>query len=157
MKMEINREELLKEAKRRYPLNTRIIDFNKTKKGKDIIRIVKEFDSVTPIEFYIVDDFEGGFNIHTAMYCLDVKGRYVSSNPTVYENGKWVEIVKDDTILELKDKLDKEIDSVKGDVFSILMHNKTCRKIFGHLETLEYRGLKIYRSKDIEENIFNIR
>ena len=173
----MSNEELLKEAERRYPIGTMFKSFDKTQKGKDIIRIVKDYDSENPVGYYI-GSIRDNFYIHSGMYPFCIKGKDVCSNPTVYENGIWAEIVdkyeyvhihihqdlKDKQVYQdLKDKLDIAINfqySIKKEAFLIVINNKTFKKIFGSPNImehyLEYRGLPIFRTNDIDEDEFEV-
>jgi hypothetical protein len=76
---------LLQEAKRRYPKGTKF----KSGADNDRIRTVKEYGAYTPIEFYWCTSY-GEPCIRSAMY----NPSDFCSNPCVYVDGQWAEIVK---------------------------------------------------------------
>lgn len=84
------KEDLVKEAERRYPIGTKFISF----RDEGRIREVQPYDGYITVKWYI--DSNGYVRADNGMR---TKGGFCS-NPTVYENGKWAEIVTEESVTE---------------------------------------------------------
>ena len=82
-------QELLDEAKRRYPIGTKFVSLDDNSE----IREVKEFDSKTPISFYKSQSTRrrSSLDIRSTMFQFE----NCCSNPSVFSNGKWADIIQE--------------------------------------------------------------
>ena len=87
---ELSKEELLEEAKRRYPVGT----YFKSPDDGYKIREVKPYNIGSDITWYWSEEPKGPvIRSLSSLFCQDVEGKPTCSNPHVYKDGKWAEIV----------------------------------------------------------------
>lgn len=92
---DLPKEELIAFANRKYPIGTRFMPFE----GEKTIREVQPFNgrkSSSPCIFsYSIEKGVPVIRSSNGMLTKDVYGSYACSNPAVYVDGKWAEIVVD--------------------------------------------------------------
>jgi hypothetical protein len=90
MSKEFSKKELLEEAKRRYPVGTYFKSFEK----KDQVREVKPYKRGSDITWYWSEELKGSvIRSLSGLYTEDIHRERACSNPCVYKDGKWAEIV----------------------------------------------------------------
>lgn len=101
-------EDLIKEAERRYPLGTKFISADDRGRTREVQPFGKES---TVIWRYW--DVSKEIRCENGMYIEDIKGRSACSNPHIYKNGVWAEIVKPGTreLSETSDIAEPEAES----------------------------------------------
>ena len=82
----MNDEELLAEAKRKYPIGTKFISFNDGNR----IRTVNPYAGKKTVTWKICGKDVRSYN---GLYTIADDGDGACSNPLIYCNGKWAKIV----------------------------------------------------------------